>query len=115
MGLLRAAGRHGAGPPPARGPHPPAGPLERRRDRGSLGFIAGGGRLAIVEGGAERVRWSDRETRAADFDARRIRLLVSTEAGGEGIGLRRRYAHLVHVAPPWNPMRLHQRVGRPPR
>jgi hypothetical protein len=38
--------------------------------------------------------------------------LVSTEAGGEGIDLQERCAVLVHVDMPWNPMRLHQRVGR---
>ena len=41
-----------------------------------------------------------------------IRFLVSTEAGGEGIDLQEHCAVLVHVDMPWNPMRLHQRVGR---
>lgn len=86
--------------------------LERRYGRGSVGFVNGEGRLAIVEDGAERLLRSDRETAAADFNAGRVRFLVSTEAGGEGIDLQRRCAHLVHVDLPWNPMRLHQRVGR---
>ena len=42
----------------------------------------------------------------------KVRFLVSTEAGGEGIDLQERCAALVHVDMPWNPMRLHQRVGR---
>ena len=46
------------------------------------------------------------------FNAGKIRFLISTEAGGEGIDLQERCHSLVHVDLPWNPMRLHQRVGR---
>ena len=53
-----------------------------------------------------------RENAAAGFNEGRVRFLVSTEAGGEGIDLQERCAVLVHVDMPWNPMRLHQRVGR---
>ncbi len=53
-----------------------------------------------------------REHAADRFNAGRVRFLVSTEAGGEGIDLQERCAVLVHVDMPWNPMRLHQRVGR---
>lgn len=56
-----------------------------------------------------------RETRAAAaarFNSGRCRFLVSTEAGGEGIDLHERCYSLIHVDLPWNPMRLHQRVGR---
>src|SRR5262249_49780241 len=38
--------------------------------------------------------------------------LVSTEAAGEGVDLQDRCSRLIHVDLPWNPMRLHQRVGR---
>ena len=41
-----------------------------------------------------------------------MRFLISTEAGGEGIDLQDRCHTLIHVDLPWNPMRLHQRVGR---
>jgi hypothetical protein len=41
-----------------------------------------------------------------------VRFLISTEAGGEGIDLQDRCHSLIHVDLPWNPMRLHQRVGR---
>lgn len=40
------------------------------------------------------------------------RFLVSTEAGGEGIDLQKRCHIMVNYDIPWNPMRLHQRVGR---
>jgi superfamily II DNA or RNA helicase len=50
---------------------------------------------------------------AADrFNAGQVRFLVSTEAGGEGIDLQESCHSLIHVDLPWNPMRLHQRVGR---
>ena len=41
-----------------------------------------------------------------------MRFLVSTEAAGEGIDLQHNCHTLIHVDLPWNPMRLHQRVGR---
>jgi superfamily II DNA or RNA helicase len=79
--------------------------------------------VAFINGDnqADEVRASDgkfgtrRQTRdaAADlFNEGRVRFLISTEAGGEGIDLQERSNSLVHVDLPWNPMRLHQRVGR---
>lgn len=87
--------------------------LEARFGLGCVGFINGDERLAIA-GGAERGRLLQcpRDRAAADFNAGRTRFLISTEAGGEGIDLQERCATLVHVDLPWNPMRLHQRVGR---
>jgi ERCC4-related helicase len=44
-------------------------------------------------------------------DHDRVRFLVSTEAGGEGINLQ--FCHIcVNYDLPWNPMRVEQRVGR---
>ena len=53
-----------------------------------------------------------RETATSKFNGGQARFLVSTEAGGEGIDLQERCHTLIHVDLPWNPMRLHQRVGR---
>ncbi|MEI7845423.1 MAG: helicase-related protein [Chloroflexota bacterium] len=53
-----------------------------------------------------------RETAAEKFQSGKVRFLVSTEAGGEGIDLQENCHTLIHVDLPWNPMRLHQRVGR---
>ncbi|GMW01531.1 MAG: hypothetical protein AMXMBFR84_26680 [Candidatus Hydrogenedentota bacterium] len=53
-----------------------------------------------------------REDAAEKFNTGAVRFLVSTEAGGEGIDLQERCSVLIHVDLPWNPMRLHQRVGR---
>ena len=88
--------------------------LQREFGFGSATFINGDDRLAGVEqaeGDATTVS-QPREKAAAMFNEGDVRFLVSTEAGGEGIDLQERCATLVHVDMPWNPMRLHQRVGR---
>lgn len=53
-----------------------------------------------------------REEAAQRFNDGHVRFLVATEAGGEGIDLQESCHTLLHVDLPWNPMRLHQRVGR---
>lgn len=83
--------------------------LEDRFGRGSVAFINGEDRLALPDG---RTLSMQRTRAAEDFNAGSVRFLISTEAGGEGIDLQRRCATLVHVDLPWNPMRMHQRVGR---
>ena len=62
--------------------------------------------------GQTRTLQPNREDAADLFNEGRVRFLISTEAGGEGIDLQERCHSLVHVDLPWNPMRLHQRVGR---
>ena len=55
----------------------------------------------------------DMEERGAAQDAfrRSHRVLVSTDAGGEGLNLQ--FAHvIINYDIPWNPMRLEQRIGR---
>ena len=43
--------------------------------------------------------------------AEKTRILVSTDAGGEGLNLQ--FAHIViNYDLPWNPMRIEQRIGR---
>lgn len=70
---------------------------------------------------ADEVRMPNGETRsirkprdvaADEFNAGKVRFLVSTEAAGEGVDLQESCHTLIHVDLPWNPMRLHQRVGR---
>lgn len=53
-----------------------------------------------------------RQEAAERFNRGNVRFLVSTEAAGEGIDLQESCSVLIHVDLPWNPMRLHQRVGR---
>ena len=88
--------------------------LMARFGEDSVGFINGDDRLEGVRrpSGEETVISTNRETTADAFNQGRIRFLVSTEAGGEGIDLQEHSHTLVHVDLPWNPMRLHQRVGR---
>jgi len=53
-----------------------------------------------------------REIAVENFNSGDVRFMVSTEAAGEGIDLQEACHTLIHVDLPWNPMRLHQRVGR---
>lgn len=80
----------------------------------SVGFMNGDNRLenVLLPDGRTIQLASRREDTCDAFNAGRIRFLVSTEAGGEGIDLQQRCSALIHVDLPWNPMRLHQRVGR---
>jgi SNF2 family DNA or RNA helicase len=53
----------------------------------------------------------DERQRVQDAFARRARILISTDAGGEGLNLQ--FCHVVvNYDIPWNPMRLEQRIGR---
>ncbi|KXV15494.1 helicase SNF2 [Caballeronia megalochromosomata] len=82
--------------------------------QGSVGFLNGDDRLdgVLLPDGRRTPLPSRRDDTCDAFNAGRIRFLVSTEAGGEGIDLQHRCSALIHVDLPWNPMRLHQRVGR---
>ena len=81
---------------------------------GCVAFINGNGRVDGVRdaGGRPRTMTGDRASAAEAFNEGRVRFLVSTEAGGEGIDLQENCHTLIHVDLPWNPMRLHQGVGR---
>lgn len=88
--------------------------LMARFGEDSVGFINGDDRLEGVRhpSGEQIILTSNREAAADAFNQGKIRFLVSTEAAGEGIDLQERCHTLIHVDLPWNPMRLHQRVGR---
>ncbi len=47
-----------------------------------------------------------------DFNNRHARVLISTEAGGEGLNLQQSCHVMVNYDLPWNPARLVQRIGR---
>lgn len=80
----------------------------------SVTFINGDERLEnVVLPNGETKRFSvKRETASKLFNSGKRRFLIATEAAGEGIDLQKRCHVLFHVDLPWNPMRLHQRVGR---
>ena len=87
--------------------------LEHRFGRGCTTFINGDEALALPDAACrERIVRVPRVDAAAAFNGGDVRFLVSTEAAAEGIDLQERCAVLIHVDLPWNPMRLHQRVGR---
>ncbi|MCC6900973.1 MAG: DEAD/DEAH box helicase family protein [Polyangiaceae bacterium] len=77
-------------------------------------FINGDDRADEVVDAAGRVHTlrENREDASTRFNSGKVRFLVSTEAGGEGRDLQDQCHCLIHVDLPWNPMRLHQRVGR---
>jgi superfamily II DNA or RNA helicase len=53
----------------------------------------------------------DDRKRVQDAFAKDVRILISTDAGGEGLNLQ--FCHVViNFDIPWNPMRLEQRIGR---
>ena len=88
--------------------------LHERFGHGCCAFINGDDRLSDIAlaNGKRGPRGWTRDAAAEAFNGGEVRFLVSTEAAGEGIDLQERCATLIHVDMPWNPMRLHQRVGR---
>ena len=88
--------------------------LQARYGDGCVTFINGDGFIDGVKGakGRKSKITEDRGWAAHRFNRGDVRFLVSTEAAGEGIDLQEHCSALVHVDLPWNPMRLHQRVGR---
>ena len=88
--------------------------LIERYGFGCVTFINGDGFIEGVHGadGEMSDLREDRARAAARFNRGEVRFLVSTEAAGEGIDLQEHCSALIHVDLPWNPMRLHQRVGR---
>ena len=53
----------------------------------------------------------DQRRRVQQSFAEKTRIMVSTDAGGEGLNLQ--FAHVViNYDLPWNPMRIEQRIGR---
>ena len=88
--------------------------LIQRFGDGCVTFINGDDRAEGVVNASGQVQAivEQREDAADKFNRGEYRFLISTEAGGEGIDLQENCHSLVHVDLPWNPMRLHQRVGR---
>lgn len=80
----------------------------------STGFINGDERAVGVRLADGRVvdPSEPREDASKKFNKGIYRFLVSTEAAGEGVDLQAKCHTLIHVDMPWNPMRMHQRVGR---
>jgi len=100
--------------------------LERKYGKGSVVVIHGGMKLERLgeaeqdidtiwepfrKDGALVAPTTKRTSQRLFRDHEKVRFLVSTEAGGEGINLQ--FCHIcVNYDLPWNPMRVEQRVGR---
>ena len=88
--------------------------LHKKYGDGCVSFINGEDRIEGVknQSGGLHTMTMDRYSAAEQFNSQKVRFIVSTEAGGEGIDLQDHCHSMIHVDLPWNPMRLHQRVGR---
>jgi superfamily II DNA or RNA helicase len=65
--------------------------------------------VAILHGGLTRV---ERTAALDQFVSGSRRLLLATDAAGEGLNLHHRCRIVINLELPWNPMRLEQRIGR---
>ena len=68
-----------------------------------------GADTAVLHGEMDRFERAEAVSR---FDGGRARVLLATDAAGEGLNLQRRCRLVVNLELPWNPMRLEQRAGR---
>jgi superfamily II DNA or RNA helicase len=64
---------------------------------------------AVLHGGLTR---DERRMQLDRFTTGRCRVLLATDAAGEGLNLHERCRAVVNLELPWNPMRLEQRIGR---
>jgi superfamily II DNA or RNA helicase len=64
---------------------------------------------AVLHGGLTR---EERRMQLERFTSGRCRVLLATDAAGEGLNLHERCRAVVNLELPWNPMRLEQRIGR---
>jgi len=74
----------------------------------SLRAVTGPG-TAVLHGGMDRFERADA---VHEFTSGRARILLATDAAGEGLNLQQGCRLVVNLELPWNPMRLEQRIGR---
>ena len=67
------------------------------------------GAIATINGS---MSLSDKISNVRRFNSKEARVMVSTEAGGEGLNLQQSCHVMVNFDLPWNPSRLVQRIGR---
>lgn len=67
------------------------------------------GPVSVLHGGLTR---EERSAALEAFVCGRTRLLLATDAAGEGLNLHHRCRVVINLELPWNPMRLEQRIGR---
>jgi superfamily II DNA or RNA helicase len=64
---------------------------------------------AVLHGGMTR---EERRVELERFASGRCRVLLATDAAGEGLNLHERCRAVINLELPWNPTRLEQRIGR---
>ncbi|WP_019022928.1 phospholipase D-like domain-containing anti-phage protein [Thioalkalivibrio sp. ALE23] len=74
-----------------------------------VGLYAGAGKSRLFRG--EQSSTADRENLKRMVKEREIRLMVATDAAGEGLNLQT-LGTLINIDLPWNPVKLEQRIGR---
>lgn len=91
--------------------HEPAIVFTEYRDTAELvaEVLALPGSVAVLHGGLDQ---SDRRAIEREFRRGRTRVLVATDAAGQGLNLHDRCRVIINLELPWNPVRLEQRIGR---
>jgi hypothetical protein len=81
------------------------------RDTAALAaaFLASRTSCALLHGG---LTGNERREAERAFTSGRVRVLVATDVGSEGLNLQARCRLVVNLELPWNPLRLEQRIGR---
>jgi len=73
-----------------------------------LEFLSSRGYEPVILNGSMNMQ---QRTKSQDDFAKNAQILISTEAGGEGLNLQ--FCHnVINYDLPWNPMRIEQRIGR---
>ena len=70
---------------------------------------AAGAETVVLHGAMDRF---ERAAAVARFNGGGARVLLATDAAGEGLNLQPRCRLVINLELPWNPMRLEQRIGR---
>lgn len=88
--------------------------LMKEWGKDSVTFINGDAALqdVLYPDGSRDSMQVERLVACKQFNEGEKKFLVSTEAAGEGIDLQKKCHVLIHIDLPWNPMRIHQRIGR---
>jgi superfamily II DNA or RNA helicase len=71
--------------------------------------IGSADRLSVIHGGLDEM---ERVRARTAFTEGATRVLLTTDAGGEGLNLHHRCRLVISLELPWNPTRLEQRIGR---
>ena len=70
---------------------------------------AAGADAVVLHGAMDRF---ERAAAVSRFNGGGARVLLATDAAGEGLNLQQRCRLVINLELPWNPMRLEQRIGR---